>query len=293
MAESGALSELILPPPKPESVRSFPLEPSRASVSAWGCSSIESKYAKKYKVGQGSYGEVYKAVQKETSSTVAIKRMTLERSSEGFPAEALNEIRLLRKLSHSNVIRLLDVGVAKYRPVDKLANNPRTPGKTPFDYPWSFFMVCEYGSHSLSGLLERRCIFSTGQVKCIMKQILEGLSYLHSNQIVHRDIKCSNILVNADGIVKVADFGLSTRFVPTRLINGKKTVATLWYRAPELLMGVDYSEAIDMWAVGCVMGELILGKPIFMGKDNPTQLKVIKEGLGSVHSPLWEKLNSM
>lgn len=234
------------------------------------------------------FREVYKAVHKETFSTVAIKRMTLERSSEGFPAEALNEIRLLRKLSHVNIIRLLDVGVAKY----KLASS-RVPGKTPFDYPWSFFMVCEYGSHSLSGLLERRCTFSAEQVKCIMKQILEGLSYLHSNQIVHRDIKCSNILVNAEGIVKVADFGLSTQFVGTGLMSGKKTVATLWYRAPELLTGADYSEAIDMWAAGCVMGELILGKPVFMGKDDPTQLKVIKEELGSMRSPLWEKLGNM
>ena len=219
--------------------------------------------------------------------------MSLERSSEGFPAEALNEIILLKKLNHPNIIRLLDVGVAKYVSAERLTNDPSVKNKIAFHYPWNFFMVCEYGNHSLSGLLDRRCSFTGSQVKCIMKQILEGLLYLHKNNIVHRDIKCSNILVNAEGVVKVADFGLSTKFIRTKPINDKKIVATLWYRAPELLMGLDYSEAIDIWAIGCVMGELILGEPIFMGKDNQNQLDIIEKSLRNSYSLLLEKLNKM
>lgn len=232
--------------------------------------------------------EVYKAVQKATSLIVAIKRMSLERSTEGFPLAALNEIKILKHLDHPNIIRLIDVAIAKYAPAERLYDSTKT---CPFMYPWNFFMVCEYAEHSLAGLLERGITFTQPEIKCIFKQVLEGLTYLHSKGIMHRDIKCSNILVNSSGIAKLADFGISTHFTSMSLQNGKKPVATLWYRAPEILQAEDYSEAIDAWGLGCVLGELILGRPIFMGKSSKTQLEVIKNELTGIH--LWTKLAYM
>jgi len=229
--------------------------------------------------------EVYKGVQKATSSTVAIKRMSLERSLEGFPLAALNEIKILRKLNHSNIVRLIDVTMAKYSPSERLYEHSET---CPFTYLWNFFMVCEYVEHSLSGLLERRISFTLPEIKCILKQVLEGLAYLHSQGIMHRDIKCSNILVSSSGIAKLADFGLSTHFSPIKLENGKKPVSTLWYRAPEVLKGQDYSEAIDIWSLGCVFAELILAKPAFMGKNPKSQLEII-----NLSQPfVWAKIAS-
>ncbi len=223
---------------------------------------------------------MFKAVQKATNRTVAIKRMSLERCTEGFPIAALREIKLLSKLDHRNVLRLIDVGTAKYAPPEKLLDDSRMPATAPFSYPWNFFMVCEYAEHSLAGLVGRHYHFSPAQIKCIIKQALEGLAYLHEQHVVHRDIKCSNILMNTAGEVKLADFGMSTRFAPNKALKGQKGVVTLWYRAPELLMGFNYTESIDMWAMGCVLGELLMGCAVFMGKNEQDQLNLIAAGLG-------------
>ena len=223
---------------------------------------------------------MFKAIRKETNSVVAIKRMSLERSTEGFPIAAIREIKLLAKLNHPNIVRLIDIAIAKYAPPEKLIDDVKTSVQTPFNYPWNFFMVCEYAEHSLAGLLERGCNFSPAHIKCILKQTLEGLAYLHEQHIMHRDIKCSNILVNSAGKLKLADFGISTKFTPNVPHKAQKGVVTLWYRAPELLLGAEYTEAIDMWAVGCVLGELILGSPVFMGKNEQDQLNIITETLG-------------
>lgn len=230
--------------------------------------------------------EVYKAIQKATNSIVAIKRMSLERSAEGFPLAALNEIKILKRLNHPNVVRLIDVTIAKYTPSERLYERSKA---CPFTYPWNFFMVCEYLDHSLSGLLERGAVFSQPEIKCILKQVLEGLAYLHNQGVMHRDIKPSNILVNSSGIAKLADFGISKQFVAASLQSGKRPVATLWYRAPEVLEGKDYSEAIDMWSLGCVLGELILGKAIFTGRNPKNQLEVIRFG----QPLLWAKLSNV
>ena len=230
--------------------------------------------------------------------------MSLERSAEGFPLAALHEIKLLSKLNHENIVQFFDVAVAKYAPPEKLLDDPLTPTSAPFSYPWNFFMVCEYAEHSLSGLLNCGYRFSPPEVKCVLRQILSGLAFLHSQSIMHRDIKCSNILMNSTGQVKLADFGMSIRFRPGTLHKGQRGVVTLWYRAPELLMGAEYSESIDMWAVGCVLGELLKGNPLFRGKNEQEQLNKITAALGNkpcgsfttpedkgqVPMSLWEEL---
>src|SRR5690606_10983117 len=128
------------------------------------------------------------------------------------------------------------------------------------------YLVFEYMEHDLSGLADRKTDFKVEQIKCIMHQILSGVNYMHCNNIIHRDIKGANILINNKGEVKLADFGLARTHNPNPNINKKYTnrVVTLWYRSPELLLGsTNYGPAIDMWSVGCVFSELLTGYPLF------------------------------
>jgi serine/threonine protein kinase len=203
--------------------------------------------------------------------------MSLERSTEGFPLAALREINLLKRLKHKNIVQILDIATAKFSSQD--CSNLST--KAPFSYPYNFFMVCEYMEHSLKGLLTRGYTFTTEEIRNIMVQILEGLIYLHSHFIMHRDIKSSNILVNAAGEVKLADFGMGTFFDPKLLHNSSKGVVTLLYRAPELLYNQEYKEAIDMWSLGCVLGEMLSGTPIFNGGSEEEQISQIESILGN------------
>ena len=202
--------------------------------------------------------------------------MSLEIATEGFPLAALREIKLLSKLKHKNIVQIIGISTAKYALPEPFFGMK----KAPYSYPWNFFMVCEFLEHSLKGLLTRGYKFSMGQIQSILRQRLEGLDYLHTNHVMHRDIKCSNILVNSAGEVKLADFGMGTCYDPKSLYKGSKGVVTLIYRAPELLLGQDYSEAIDMWALGCVLGEMIMGSPIFEGTNEEEQLLEIFRTLG-------------
>lgn len=105
------------------------------------------------------------------------------------------------------------------------------------------------------------------QVKCYMQQILSGLEHCHSLAVMHRDIKCANLLVSEEGIVKVADFGLANFLNPERRQPLTCRVVTLWYRPPELLLGsMEYGASVDLWSVGCVFGEMLLGRPILQGR---------------------------
>jgi serine/threonine protein kinase len=213
--------------------------------------------------------------------------MSLERATNGFPTAALREIKLLTHLRHPNVVRLLDISTAKYAPPEQLWASENASAVIPFSYPWNFFMVCEYAEHSLKGLLERGVRFSAAQVKLVMRQICEGLAYVHSQRVMHRDIKCSNILLNSQGIVKIADFGMGTYFELRVPLPASKTVVTRWYRAPELLLGGSYTEAIDMWAAGCVFGELLTGDALFPGHNEPEQLALITALLGCPNEETW------
>lgn len=105
--------------------------------------------------------------------------------------------------------------------------------------------------YDLQGLLVKDVKFSKAEYKCIMKQILKGVMYLHKNNVIHRDIKGANILLNEDGIVKLADFGLARVIHPHHVLNYTNKVVTLWYRAPEILLGYkNYDHKVDMWSVG-------------------------------------------
>ena len=137
----------------------------------------------------------------------------------------------------------------------------------------SIFMVMEYMEHDLKrfmGTLEHP--FSQSQVKCLMLKLFEGIKHLHDNWVLHRDLKTSNILLNNQGELKICDFGLARQY-GSPLKTYTSLVVTLWYRSPELLLGCrEYSTAVDMWSLGCIMAEFLAKEPLFNGKNELDQL---------------------
>ena len=231
----------------------------RIPTSQWSCKNAE-LYEKVYQVGEGTFGKVYKAKLKAlpgknfnmTSDYVALKRILMENEKEGFPITAIREIMILKRLSHPNIISLHEIVTSKPSEKNKFRGN--------------VYLVFEYMEHDLSGLVDLKINFNVSQIKCILHQILTGIHYLHTNNVIHRDIKGANILINNRGEVKIADFGLARIHNPNPNINKIYTnrVVTLWYRAPELLLGsTNYGPSIDMWSVGCLFSELLAGVPPF------------------------------
>lgn len=222
-------------------------------------------------IGQGSFGRVYKSTYRTKEGEiieVAVKKIPI-RISEGFPLSAIREISILKKYkNHPNIVSL----------IDNFVDNPKPPKKG------NVSLVYEYSQHDLGALINEKITFDIDSIKSIMFQILNGVSFLHENFILHRDIKPANILINSKGEVKIADFGLS-RFFERRKNSWKaytNNVETLWYRAPELLLGeCYYKTSVDMWSVGCVMAELFTMEPIFKEQNVLNQIKSIFKVIGN------------
>ncbi|XP_021887086.1 cyclin-dependent kinase C-2-like [Carica papaya] len=233
-------------------------------------------------IGEGTYGQVYMAREIESGEIVALKRIRMENELEGFPMTAIREIKILNKLNHENVIKLKEIVTSPGRGRDEQRGLDNK-------YKGGIYMVLEYMDHDLTGLSKRPGMrFTVSQIKCYMKQLLTGLHYCHINQVLHRDIKGSNLLINNEGNLKLADFGLA-RFLPS---NNRESltncVITLWYRPPELLLGsTKYGPAVDMWSVGCVFAELLNGKPILPGENETEQLNKIFDLCGSPDENNW------
>uniref|UniRef100_A0A673GZQ9 Cyclin-dependent kinase 13-like n=1 Tax=Sinocyclocheilus rhinocerous TaxID=307959 RepID=A0A673GZQ9_9TELE len=227
--------------------------------------------------GEGTYGQVYKAKDKDTAELVALKKVRLDNEKEGFPITAIREIKILRQLNHKSIINMKEIVTDKEDALD--FKNDKG----------AFYLVFEYMDHDLMGLLESGLVhFNESHIKSFMRQLLEGLDYCHKKNFLHRDIKCSNILLNNKGQIKLADFGLA------RLYNSEESrpytnkVITLWYRPPELLLGEErYTPAIDMWSCGCILGELFTKKPIFQANQELAQLELISRICGSPCPAVW------
>ncbi|KAK1323038.1 putative serine/threonine-protein kinase [Acorus calamus] len=155
----------------------------------------------------------------------------------------------------------------------------------------SLYLVFEYMEHDLAGLVATPGIkFTEPQVKCYMQQLLRGLEHCHARGVLHRDIKGSNLLIDNNGILKIADFGLATFFHPNQTQPLTSRVVTLWYRPPELLLGAtEYGVAVDMWSTGCILAELLAGKPIMPGRTEVEQLHKIFKLCGSPSEEYWRK----
>lgn len=220
-----------------------------------------------------NFSIVYKAKDLRRNSIVALKKIlfpttpTTNSSTTtggGFPIPTLREIAIMKHINHPNVLSL-----------DEMA----------FSVKNEFYMVVPYMEHDLTGILQSdNVILSIGQIKCYMKQLLEGVKYLHSQDIIHRDLKSSNLLLNDIGQLKIADFGLA-RHISRQTTTPppmSPNVVTLWYRAPELLCPSlytsscgNYSFPIDLWSVGCIFAELLLRRPLFPGESELEQMGMI------------------
>lgn len=249
---------------------------------SWGSRSVDC-FEKLEQIGEGTYGQVYMAKEKKTGEIVALKKIRMDNEREGFPITAIREIKILKKLHHENVIKLKEIVTS---PGPEKDEQGRPEGNK---YKGGIYMVFEYMDHDLTGLADRPGMrFSVPQIKCYMRQLLTGLHYCHINQVLHRDIKGSNLLIDNEGNLKLADFGLARSFSNDHNANLTNRVITLWYRPPELLLGATkYGPAVDMWSVGCIFAELLHGKPIFPGKDEPEQLNKIFELCGAPDEINW------
>ncbi|XP_020371902.1 cyclin-dependent kinase 10 isoform X1 [Rhincodon typus] len=232
------------------------------------------EFVKLNRIGEGTYGIVYRAHDTKSDEIVALKKVRMDKERDGIPISSLREINLLLKLRHPNIVELKEVVVGNH--LD------------------SIFLVMGYCEQDLASLLENmQSPFSEAQVKCIILQLLKGLRYLHENFIIHRDLKVSNLLMTDKGCVKIADFGLARAYgVPLKPMTPK--VVTLWYRAPELLLGTKtQTTAIDMWAVGCILAELLAHKPLLPGSSEIHQIDLIVQLLGTPNENIWPGFSNL
>lgn len=237
------------------------------------CRSVEA-FEKLNRLGEGTYGTVYRARDQESGEVVALKKVRIHNAKDGFPRSSLREIRLLRLLRHPNIVELREVVCG------------RSPGNV--------FLVFEYCEHDVGALLDlMERPFSGAEVKCLVLQLCRAVSYLHDAFILHRDIKLSNLLLSNKGVLKLADFGLAREYAePPEPCT--TNVVTLWYRAPELLLGArTYSTAVDIWSIGCNFGELMYRKPLLPGKTEEHQLHLICELLGTPSVKIWPELQEL
>ncbi|KXJ69159.1 hypothetical protein RP20_CCG028497 [Aedes albopictus] len=223
-------------------------------------------YQRIEKIGEGTYGVVYKAKDVNTQKYVALKRIRLDSETEGVPSTAIREISLLKDLQHHSIVELFDVAV-----MDS-----------------SIYMIFEYLDMDLKKLLDRhKSSFTPKLVKSYMHQMLDAIAFCHMHRILHRDLKPQNLLVDREGHLKLADFGLARSFnVPMRTYTHE--VVTLWYRAPEILLGTKfYATGVDIWSLGCIFAEMILRRPLFPGDSEIDQLYRIFRTRGTPDEKSW------
>ncbi|WFD45123.1 [pyruvate dehydrogenase (acetyl-transferring)] kinase [Malassezia psittaci] len=219
-------------------------------------------------VGEGTYGQVYKAAGERSGALVALKKIRMEAIKEGFPVTSMREIKLLQSLRHENVIRLQEIMTSR---------------------AGSVYMVFEYMEHDLNGILVHPEVsFTDAHRKSLASQLLQGLSYLHHRSVLHRDLKGSNLLLNNAGTLKIADFGLARTYYKRHHGDYTNRVVTLWYRPPELLLGAtQYGPEVDTWGAGCLFLELFTRHAIFQGHDEIHQLQMITQVLGPITKETW------
>lgn len=256
------------------------------------------KYKKIEKIGEGTYGVVYKAIRLSPTSTttttnltnhnnyninnnddnnnnntnntnnmiVALKKIRLDNENEGVPVTAIREIAILKELHHPNIVQLIDVVHSEQK----------------------LTLVFEYLDRGdLHSYMDHNGKLSYRTIVSFLYQLLKGLVYCHAKSILHRDLKPHNLLINRHGELKLADFGLARAFaIPVKKMTHE--VVTLWYRAPDVLLGnQQYGTGVDMWSVGCIFVEMMTGSPPFADKSELGQLKKIFQVMGTPTVHNW------
>jgi len=215
------------------------------------------------KIGEGSYGVVIKCRAKASGRVVAIKKFLESEEDPQIRKIALREVRMLKGLRHFNLVNLLEV----FRRKRKL------------------HLVFEYIEGTVLDELDLNPKgLDPAKIKSITYQVVRAIDFCHANNVIHRDVKPENILISKDNVVKLCDFGFARTLGPAGA-EYTDYVATRWYRAPELLVGdVEYGPPVDVWAIGCVVAEMMTGRPLWPGTSDIDQLYRIVQNLGSLTS---------
>ena len=216
----------------------------------------------------------------------------LHKENMGFPLYGLREIKLLKYLQHPNIVKLEEIVTSKGCEADDptTAKDEKSPG-TPSPLG-SLFLVFEYVEHDLAGLIDGKYKFSNAAIKSIMKQLFSALTYIHGKNVIHRDIKSSNLLITSKHQLKLADFGLAR--IVDRHAKLTNNVVTMWYKAPELILGAtDYSYGVDVWSAACVLAELELSRPLFPGRTEVEQLQHIFNVVGTPNNSSYPDMKDL
>ncbi|KAG5999017.1 negative regulator of the PHO system [Claviceps spartinae] len=219
------------------------------------------------KLGEGTYATVFKGRNRQTGELVALKEIHLD-SEEGTPSTAIREISLMKELKHENIVALYDV--------------IHTENK--------LMLVFEFMDGDLKRYMDvngERGALQPNVIKSFMYQLLKGIEFCHHNRVLHRDLKPQNLLINSKGVLKLGDFGLARAFgIPVNTFSNE--VVTLWYRAPDVLLGSrTYNTSIDIWSAGCIMAEMFTGRPLFPGTTNEDQIVRIFRIMGTPTERTW------
>ncbi|KAJ0421712.1 kinase-like domain-containing protein [Aspergillus carlsbadensis] len=243
-------------------------------VLEWGPCRHVDNFERLNHIEEGSYGWVSRAKEITTGEVVALKKLKMDNSPDGFPVTGLREIQTLLEARHQNVVYLREVVMGSR--MDEV------------------YLVMDFLEHDLKTLLDdMREPFLPSEIKTLLLQFISGLDFLHSQWIMHRDLKTSNLLMNNRGELKIADFGMARYYgdPPPKLTQ---LVVTLWYRSPELLLGAEsYGPEIDMWSLGCIFGELLTKEPLLQGKNEVDQVSKIFALTGPPTPQIWPGFRSL
>ncbi|XP_052893170.1 cyclin-dependent kinase 6 [Anopheles moucheti] len=229
-------------------------------------------------IGTGAYGTVYRARDLKNSGTiVALKKVRVALTEDGVPMSTLREIFMLKQLDtfgHPNVVKLLDV-----------CQGPRLEREGQL----VLFLVFEHLDHDLDEYMKRLPPkgMSPNTIQRLSREMLTGIDFLHSHRIIHRDLKPQNLLISSDGHLKLADFGLAKTYDFEMKLT--TVVVTLWYRAPEVLLGEAYNSSVDIWSAGCIIAEMFQRQALFPGTAECNQLEKIFELTGRPTEAQWPK----
>jgi len=223
-------------------------------------------------LGEGTYGKVRKARCRHTGGLRALKEMKLTNRDEGVPSTAIREIAILKALNHDNVVQLIDV----------------------FCKPGQLVLVFEVAESDLKKHMKSLGgPLSPSRIRDFSCQLLKGMEFCHANRVIHRDLKPQNLLIDSNLRLKIADFGLARAFI-LPMPQYTHEVVTVWYRPLEILLGSKlYSLPVDMWGVGCILGEMATGAPLFAGDSEiDTSFKIFQK-LGTPTEAMWPGLSEL
>ncbi|KAH3761544.1 CMGC/CDK protein kinase [Pelomyxa schiedti] len=275
LGQSIIHSSTVIPsssPVIPNRTQTPTLASSRAA-GIWRSRTVDS-FQRLHNISEGTYGVVYMAQDKVTQEVVALKKIKMDQEKEGFPMTALREIRIQTLYKHPYIVDVKEIVVG--------TNNS------------CVYIVMEYLDHNLRSLMDSmKQPFLSAETKTLLRQLLTAVDHLHSNWVVHRDIKSTNLLYDNKGHMKLADFGMAREY-GSPLKPMTQTVVTLWYRAPEVLLGSDiYSTAVDMWSVGCIFGEFLTNAILLRGTSEVDQMYQMYKLLGPPTEKIWPGWSSL